>query len=85
MTLHTIRTRRLRAVQAISCAEPWQDFELDDVEVRELGRDIALLTCRARATRSGGDVYRALVSTVYRKAGATWLLLVHQQTPLQAM
>jgi len=68
-------------VSAVSQAEPWDHFELSDVQIIDLGDDEAALCYRAEASR-GDDSYNALVSTVYTRLGGEWKLSLHQQTPI---
>jgi hypothetical protein len=63
--------------------EPWSSYRLFDERVVELSDDSAVLAYRASATRNGTE-YEALVSSTYVRAGGTWRLAVHQQTPLPA-
>ncbi len=69
------REDALRSMQGA----PWDDYELEDVAVRDLGTGARLVTYGARARR--GDLrYSALMSSVYvRRDG--WRLAFHQQTP----
>ncbi|KAF2716420.1 hypothetical protein K431DRAFT_235422 [Polychaeton citri CBS 116435] len=70
---------------------PWKAFLLDEVDVTNVGRDGAVISYRANATRpptgvpgDDGDEdvkFEALCSTVWRKDGGTWLMIFHQQTP----
>ena len=70
-------------VQAIAQAEPWSWFRIEEPRAVLLGQDAGVLTYRAAARRSGGPVYRALMSSVYVRRGGVWLLALHQQTPLE--
>lgn len=71
-------------IKAIARAEPWQTYDFDDVEVRQLGDGYAMLTYLVRANRGDGDDYAAVVSTLYTHDESAWKLLTHQQTPLQS-
>ncbi|MFP3882071.1 MAG: DUF4440 domain-containing protein [Actinomycetota bacterium] len=69
-------------VEAISSADPWDDFEFSDVRIVDLGDDEAALCYRAEASRAG-DKYVALISTVYTRLSGEWKLTLHQQTPIE--
>lgn len=68
-------------VEAISDADPWDEFEFSDVRMVDLGDDEAALCYRAEASR-GNDKYVALISTVYTRLSGKWKLTLHQQTPI---
>ena len=71
-----------RVLEAVAAAEPWERFELEEPRVVELGGDAAALVYTARAKRAGQDEYVAAMTTVYRRDGDDWKLVIHQQTPL---
>ena len=71
-------------VAAIGESEPWEDFELSDVRILDLGDDEAALCYRAEAvgnSRSSG--YTALISSVYTRLRGEWKLSLHQHTPIE--
>jgi hypothetical protein len=70
-----------RVLDAVESVAPWDSFELEDVRALALGPDAAALVYTARASR-GGEPYVAAMTTVYRREGGTWKLVLHQQTPL---
>ena len=43
---------------------------------------VAIICYEARARRSDGSPYRALVSTGYVRRGPEWKMTFHQHTPL---
>ena len=43
---------------------------------------VAIICYEARAKRSDGSPYHALVSTGYVRRGPDWKMTFHQQTPL---
>jgi hypothetical protein len=59
----------------------WRDLDVDKAGMVKLADSAAILTYRARATRSSGEPYEALVSSAYVKRGSEWKLAFHQQTP----
>jgi hypothetical protein len=59
---------------------PWDDFELTDERVLELGDQTAVMAYRATAKRAGRD-YEALFTSTYVRDDGEWRLAVHQQTP----
>ena len=71
-----------RVLQAVETVEPWQTFSIDDPVLVPLGEEAAALVYTARAQRAGQEPYVAAMTSVYRRAGANWQLVVHQQTAL---
>jgi ketosteroid isomerase-like protein len=71
-----------RVLEAVAEVEPWERFALEEPRVLELGPDAAAVVYTARAKRAGQDEYVAAMTTVYRRDGDDWKLVVHQQTPL---
>lgn len=69
-------------VEAISSADPWDEFEFSDVRMVDLGDDEAALCYRAEASRDSNK-YVALISTVYTRLYGEWKLTLHQQTPIE--
>ena len=69
-------------LEAVETVEPWQTFSIDDPVLAPLGDDAAALVYTARAQRAGREPYVAAMTSVYRRAGESWELLIHQQTPL---
>lgn len=69
-------------VEAISEADPWDEFEFSDVRMVDLGDDEVALCYRAEASRDDNK-YIALISTVYTRLFGEWKLTLHQQTPIE--
>jgi hypothetical protein len=59
----------------------WSSYDLDGLDVRELGHGAAVVTYGALARREGADDYSALMSSTYVRRPAGWRLAIHQQTP----
>jgi hypothetical protein len=51
-------------------------------DVLRPGKDVAIFTYRAEATRAEGSDYRALVSSGYVNREGKWKMMFHHQTPL---
>lgn len=69
-------------VDAQSGAESWERFEMADVHRIDVSDDVAMLSYRAAARRTGdADDYVALISSVYARRYQAWKLMLHQQTP----
>ena len=66
---------------AVDAARPWDDVELSEVGLVELGERVAALTYRA-AARRGEHPYVVAVTSVYVRNGHGWQLALHQHTPL---
>lgn len=60
----------------------WKKLELELKGMVQPSKDVFLLTYEAKATRSSGEDYRALVSTGYVRRATGWKMMFHQQTPL---
>jgi hypothetical protein len=73
---------REAVLSGVDGAEPWRDVRLDDPRVVELDESAAALVYTAVATRGGQSPYRAAITSVYRRSGGDWQLVLHQQTPL---
>lgn len=68
-------------VEALRQAPRWAQVELSDQRLARPAPDMAVLAYRARGSRGDGDVYQAYCTSTYRRAGGTWRLAQHQQTP----
>jgi hypothetical protein len=71
-----------RVLAAVDEARPWQSFSIEEPRLVELGPAAAALVYTARARRQGQDEYVAAMTSVYRRTGDRWALVIHQQTPL---
>ena len=58
----------------------WSSYDLDELDVRELGDDAATVTYGAVARREGADDYSALMASTYVRRPAGWRLVLHQLT-----
>ena len=74
-------TDRERVLAAVAESRPWDSFTIDDPHIVALGDDVAALVYTTHADR-GGHKYDAAITSVYRRRGDGWELVVHQQTPL---
>jgi hypothetical protein len=71
-----------RVLDAVETVEPWETFSMDDPALVALGADAVALVYTAHARRAGQDEYVAAMTSVYRRDGPGWKLVIHQQTPL---
>jgi ketosteroid isomerase-like protein len=69
-------------LEGVDRAAQWSDFSLADVRFVRLGEDAAALVYTARGERSGREPYVAAITSVYRREGDGWKLVIHQQTPV---
>jgi hypothetical protein len=61
----------------------WVKAELQDIAVRTLAEDAALLSYRVDARWHGADAdISVYASSVYVRRGGPWKLAFHQQTPI---
>lgn len=81
-------TPNLKEVMTSEAFVPWISYDMDHVNVVELGPDAALITYKVVAMRPNvgapddGQPFKALISSVWRRSpGADWLMVLHQQTP----
>ncbi|MEZ0340087.1 nuclear transport factor 2 family protein [Mycobacterium sp. pV006] len=73
-----------RATVAASLGQspPWQRYEIGDVRVIPIADDAAALVYTGTAWRNGqADPFVAAMSSVYRRAGDSWKLVLYQQSP----
>jgi hypothetical protein len=75
-TVLSSRTEILRSMGG----PPWAWFRIEEPRTLALGNDAGLIAYRAKAQRQGGEVYPALISSVYVRRGREWKLVFHQQT-----
>jgi hypothetical protein len=77
---------KTREEVAAMITEPrrWQDLNLEDKKAVDLSDSAVLLSYKARARRSNGERYEALVSSAYVKENGRWRMAFHQQTPVAA-
>lgn len=71
-----------RVVEAVSKAEPWKRFQINEPIFTNISSSVLALTYKAIAHRKGQPAYNALISSVYVRNGSAWQLLLHQQTPI---
>jgi hypothetical protein len=76
----TVIDDRARVVDSMR-GPPWDEHELSDERVLQLGADVAIVAYRARARR-GDMTYVALFNSTYAREAGEWRLALHQQTPL---
>ena len=77
-----VTTDTERVLEAVEAVEPWTTFSINDPTVVDIGGEAAALVYTARARRAGQDEYVAAMTSVYRRRGSGWVLVIHQQTPL---
>ena len=62
----------------------WMTLELVRKGLARPTDDVAILTYEAKAERSTGEPYHAIVSTGYVRRAGGWKMMFHSQTPLDA-
>ena len=75
---------KLESIAVIREAPPWSSYRLEDVRVLPVGDQGAIVFYRAVANRAGRPTYDAMMTSVYVMRGATWKLVLHQQSPASA-
>jgi hypothetical protein len=73
---------KVEMVMAVDEAGGWDGFSLENEREERLGPDAALISDRFSGHR-GAYEYTAQFSSVYVREDGDWLLLLHQQTPLE--
>lgn len=73
-------TNRQQVVDSMGGA-PWDDVEIEDEQVLDLGGSAAAVSYRATARR-GDHRYEALFNSTYVRQDGDWRLALHQQTPI---
>ena len=73
---------RDEALAGIRAAPRWNSVRLEERRLSRPAGDLILLAYRARARREGSPDYAALCGSAYRRDGAEWLLVFHQQARL---
>lgn len=64
-------------------AQPWNSYQLDDLQVSSLFDNTGIVVYRVTARREGSSIYRALISSLYvLNDQSEWKLALHQQTPV---
>jgi hypothetical protein len=59
----------------------WKSYDLEEMDVHVLTRNVGVVTYGAHASRDGSEDYSALMTSVYVKRPDGWKLALHQQTP----
>ena len=73
---------RDRTIQSIADAPRWTAVTFDKQQCLPLSDAAIALHYHALAVRDGDSLpYSALITSVYVRGGADWLLAIHQQTP----
>ena len=73
---------RDQTIASIAGAPRWTTVTFDKQQCLPLSGEVIALHYQAVAERAGDpSPYRALVTSVYVRRGAEWLLAIHQQTP----
>jgi hypothetical protein len=73
---------RDRTIASIANAPRWATVTFDKQQCVPLSDDVIALHYRAVAVRVGDpSPYNALITSVYVRRNAEWLLAIHQQTP----
>ena len=68
-------------LSGVAKADPWQRFEIEHPRFISVGDGGLALVYKAYAQRAGEPAYEAAITSVYRRRGAMWELVLHQQTP----
>jgi hypothetical protein len=69
-------------IAAIDAEGDWDEFAIEGETGLRLGSDAAVVTYRFRGRR-GDFRYSAQLASAYAREGERWLLVLHQQTPIE--
>ncbi|MFI9404959.1 nuclear transport factor 2 family protein [Nocardia sp. NPDC052316] len=74
---------RAEVIAALNDSPPWRTYEILGPRVVDGGVDSKVLVYTGVAYREGdAPAFRALMSSVYLRAGGEWKLVLYQQTPI---
>ncbi len=73
---------KARTIDSVREAGAWDGFAIDDLRTLAISESTVALLYEGTGRRTGHPGYRALVTSVYRRRGEAWQLVLHQQTPL---
>jgi Domain of unknown function (DUF4440) len=71
---------RGEALSAMSAAQPWSSFHMDDIRVIALGPESGVVVYSVTAQREGQEPFSAVVSSTFVRRGDLWKLAFHQQS-----
>ncbi|MFW7414615.1 nuclear transport factor 2 family protein [Demequina sp. SO4-18] len=69
------------AIDGMAESRRWQDYELEDVTVHDLGSGVAVVAYRVRARRVEEPPFEAMLSSTYMRSSDGWRMMLHQQSP----
>ncbi|WP_193746330.1 nuclear transport factor 2 family protein [Demequina aestuarii] len=69
------------AIDGMAESRRWQDYELEDVTVHDLGEGLAVVAYRVRARRVEEPPFEAMLSSTYVRSSDGWQMMLHQQSP----
>jgi len=73
------------AIAAIASAPRWEQVHFEGLRLLSPTPDLAFLVYEATAHRKGNDApYRARATSAYVFRDGAWMLVLHQQTPLDS-
>ncbi|CAN5628350.1 hypothetical protein BH23CHL4_BH23CHL4_03330 [soil metagenome] len=71
-----------QVIDSVRISNAWTSYNLIHERILELTDDCVALIYEARAERMGQHLYRAQITSIYRKQGDRWVMVLHQQTPI---
>ncbi|BBK30068.1 hypothetical protein EDC65_4686 [Stella humosa] len=69
-------------LHGLAGAPRWNSLDITHQVLTRPDDDSCVLGYRADARRDAGDAYAAFCTSTYRRTGAGWKLVQHQQTPI---
>ncbi|MFW2512911.1 nuclear transport factor 2 family protein [Demequina sp. SO4-13] len=69
------------AIDGMAESRRWQDYELEDVTVHDLGEGLAVVAYRVRARRVEEPPFEAMLASTYVRSSEGWRMMLHQQSP----
>ncbi len=85
MAFHVGIMNKAEILRSMDGAGEWAEFSIDEPRFVQIAPDAASLTYTTRARPAGSDEhYAAAITSVYARRGEGWLLVLHQQTPLES-
>lgn len=84
MAFHVGIMGKGEVLEAMGGAAEWESYTFEDPRFVQVTDDVAALTYTTSAVAPGSEEpYEAAITSVYVRREGRWLLVLHQQSPLQ--
>lgn len=72
---------RQEILASLSQDDRWKNVNFHDKHTIQVDDDVVQLVYRAEAERTDDSSYQTYITTTYHRAGKSWEIVSHQQTP----